>query len=121
MLGDVCQKSDWPSHKGHCKFQNYILKVTLNPGIIKDPPISRTLSCPATATFEELHEALQIAFGWATTHSYDFKIRDPEAGPELKISMDDYIRILENRAGKDENVWGARQNFLRVIDVGGQP
>jgi hypothetical protein len=66
-----------------------------------------------------LHEAFQIAFGWATTHSYDFKIRDPTAGPELKISMDDYVRILENRAGENEDVWGPRQNFLRIVDVDG--
>ena len=35
------------------------------------------LSCPANATFEDFHEALQISFGWTSTHTYDFKIKDP--------------------------------------------
>lgn len=74
-----CQEHDWPAHKAHCKAQNYILKIDLDPENITNPYVSRTLSCPASVTFEALHSALQVAFGWSTTHTYDFKIKDPNA------------------------------------------
>jgi hypothetical protein len=60
----------------------YILKVDLARNEINDPGIYRTLSCPANKTFEDLHWALQVALGWASTHTYDFKIRDPDVESE---------------------------------------
>lgn len=98
LVGSECQKKDWPTHKSDCKRQNYLLKVDLHPRYITNPRITRTLSCPATSTFAQLHEALQIAFGWAGTHLYDFEVFDHAetlgrenrftAGPEpiLKIT-----------------------------------
>ena len=74
--GAQCQKEDWPTHKAECKRQNYILRVDLLPRFIINPRITRTLSCPATATFAEFHEALLVAFGWANTHIYDFDVFD---------------------------------------------
>ncbi|KAH8589799.1 U1biquitin-specific peptidase-like protein [Bisporella sp. PMI_857] len=74
--GPQCQKKDWPTHKVKCKRQNYILRVDLHPRFIINPRITRTLSCPATATFAEFHEALLVAFGWANTHIYDFDVFD---------------------------------------------
>ncbi|MCJ1468520.1 hypothetical protein MMC07_007149 [Pseudocyphellaria aurata] len=88
-IGQTCKESNWKSHKGTCKRQNYLLRVQLAPGDIEDPIIFRTLSCPAKASFEEFHDALQIAFGWASAHLYDFKI-----GDKLRIvgesSFDDF-------------------------------
>ncbi|MCJ1358543.1 MAG: hypothetical protein MMC33_008543 [Icmadophila ericetorum] len=51
------------------------------PGKVIDPSITRTLSCPTTATFEDLHHAIQIAFQWSRSFTYDFKIQieDPDA------------------------------------------
>src|SRR4051812_35739924 len=60
-----CQAQDWPTHKTSCKRPNYVLTVDLCPEYINAPRVRRTLSCPATATFLQLHHALQIAFGWA--------------------------------------------------------
>lgn len=37
-----------------------------------DPVITRLLSVPSTFTFSELHDVLQIAFGWANSHAYRF-------------------------------------------------
>lgn len=85
MPGQTCQKSDWDSHKRTCQRQNYLLRVELCPGDIVDPPIMRTLSCPAKATFDELHQALQVAFGWASTHCYDFKIQNANSSCLLRI------------------------------------
>lgn len=72
-----CQAAAWPFHKANCKRPNYIFKVHLCPNHIKDPAVVRVLSVPATASFHALHTALQIAFGWTNTHSYDFSVKDP--------------------------------------------
>ncbi|MCJ1229175.1 hypothetical protein MMC12_005840 [Toensbergia leucococca] len=36
----------------------------------------RTLSCPRSTTFDTLHLAIQIAFGWANCHLHQFYITD---------------------------------------------
>ncbi|KAJ6437586.1 transposase [Purpureocillium lavendulum] len=68
----------WPSHKGGCVRPNYIIEFHLAPAQIANPPVTRILSCPAQAVFYMLHLALQTAFGWATTHSFDFAVVDPD-------------------------------------------
>jgi hypothetical protein len=97
-----CQRTDWSSHKLVCVSKadqeaavadNYVLEVHLRPGDIEDPAIWRTLSCPAIATFEQLHRALQVAFGWATTHTYDFKVRDPDYEAEDEDEEDMAVMI----------------------------
>lgn len=47
----------------------YQLKITL-----KDirPPIWRRILIPADATFRDLHEAIQLVFGWSDCHLHDF-------------------------------------------------
>lgn len=76
-LGKECQTKDWDTHKKTCQRPNYLLKVTIRPDDITDPQVYRTISCPSNSTFESFHEALQIAFNWASTHTFDFKVRDP--------------------------------------------
>jgi hypothetical protein len=126
MTGSDCQKQDWPTHKKDCRAQNYILEVKLLQARIVDPPVTRTLSCPAAATFMDLHEALQVAFGWASTHTFDFKIKDPNATPPPELNLMDYIAKMQV---KDRADWkaassgqplpvedkGPRQNSLRII------
>src|SRR5262245_38859331 len=73
-----CQAAAWPAHKKSCRRQNFILKFHLEPERIQDPPVTRTVSCMAEATFYHLHMALQIIFGWATTHSFDFAVQNPD-------------------------------------------
>jgi len=104
------------------------LKVDLDPEHISDPCVSRTLSCPATATFEELHLALQVAFGWASTHSYDFKIKDPNAKSALEFNLlsHNQRRAMQDRAAMDDVMGrnsstkvpdsGPRQNLIRIIE-----
>ncbi|MFF1830552.1 plasmid pRiA4b ORF-3 family protein [Paenarthrobacter sp. NPDC058040] len=38
-----------------------------------EPSIWRQLVIPQTATLAELHEAIQVAFGWKNAHLYDFR------------------------------------------------
>jgi hypothetical protein len=88
FTGLDCQKEDWPVHKEWCKRPNYILRVDLLPELIQNPRITRTLSCPATATFAEFHNVLQVAFGWADTHPYEFRVFEHNDEKETK---DDHL------------------------------
>jgi Plasmid pRiA4b ORF-3-like protein len=74
------------------------------------------MSCPASASFLELHFALQAAFGWATSHTFDFKIRDPNAPPEAELDIAQYIERVKASLGQGPPVpAGPRQNFLRIV------
>ena len=58
---------------------NFIFKITLMG--VKNPRITRTLSCPAGTNFHDFHKAIIIAFGWALTHIYMFNVLpQPGAG-----------------------------------------
>ncbi len=48
---------------------SYVIKVTIN-GI--HPPIWRRLQVEAFLTFAQLHDVLQVAFGWLDYHLYRF-------------------------------------------------
>jgi hypothetical protein len=78
--------------------------------------VRRTLSCPASASFLELHYALQAAFGWSTTHTFDFKIKDPAAPPPPELDVFQYIERMKAGIGQGPPVdVGPRQNFLRIV------
>jgi hypothetical protein len=109
-----CQAASWPSHKAQCKRQNYIIKFHLCPGEIKDPEVIRTLSCPATATFDELHQALQVAFQWFSTHTYDFAIPDPEY--RMPETMEETLAQMMAQFNPESAATLPRQNLLRVVN-----
>ena len=47
----------------------YVLKITIeNP----HPPVWRRVVIPEKITFEDLHEVIQILFGWQNAHLHDF-------------------------------------------------
>lgn len=124
LLGGGCQTKHWPAHKAHCKRPNYVLRFDLWPETIVNPPIWRTLSCPADATFDDLHEALQIAFGYASTHTYECCVKDVEAERQAEEeeassenAMLDMMQKLMGTTGKDvdESFIGTR-SLLRVVD-----
>ncbi|KAK5685268.1 hypothetical protein LTS10_003346 [Elasticomyces elasticus] len=121
----ACQAGHWDAHKGSCKRPNYIIKFDLCPeaisdrlrAVIKDPVVSRTISCPATATFHRLHDALQVAFGWASTHTYDFNVLDPQF--DTTQDEDDSQEALMRTIQQSMNGASAsdpREYLLRVKD-----
>jgi len=108
-----CQTAHWSTHKTNCKRPNYLLHFHLCPDIIDDPPVTRTLACPATATFHELHLALQIAFNWASTHAYDFAVQDPTYDPDQSGGVQELIeRFTSGTQGCDPNL--PREFLIRV-------
>ncbi|TVY58731.1 Uncharacterized protein LCER1_G002034 [Lachnellula cervina] len=113
--GAQCQKKDWRTHKAECKRQNYILKIDLHPRFITNPRVTRTLSCPATATFASLHQALSIAFGWANTHIYEFEVfnHNDMRGRESRFSGGEpMFKIMEI----NEDFDGAKVTLLDILD-----
>lgn len=99
------QKPDWCNgHRDQCRpkapsdnLDNYVLRIHLEPENIVTPPIIRELSCPANATFHQLHRVLQVAFSWATTHTYDFIVKDPSSASSANdedMSMEELISRL---------------------------
>ena len=118
---ESCQKNHWQSHKADCKRPNYLIKFHLCPDDIVDPPVWRTLSCPAIATFYTLHCALQIAFGWTHSHAYDFKVKDPQyREPEGDGSLVELMQSLMNMGPVSQEYKGdgslPRKHLLRVFD-----
>lgn len=125
QTGPQCQTEDWPTHKTECRRQNYILKVDLLPRFITNPRISRTLSCPATATFATLHQALLVAFGWANTHLYDFDIFDHNnaRGHEHSfLGLEPIFKLTDLNTLDDVDFWETRSldsskvTLFRVLD-----
>jgi hypothetical protein len=123
----ACQAASWPPHKKQCRRQNYIIKFRLAPDHISDPPVERTLSCPANAPFYALHLALQTAFGWATTHSFDFAVKDPVYTPPTDVLeyMQQIRQFQEHNSGPGgpgtgsggmHPASGPREYLLRVTD-----
>ena len=88
-----CQKA---TCKRSCKRPNYIIKVSLGLfGEVRDPPIERTLSCPAHATFGRFHRALKLAFGWTGQSNYDFRVVDEDTGKTLLRVVDPMEEVDE--------------------------
>ncbi|KAK2756737.1 hypothetical protein FQN54_005183 [Arachnomyces sp. PD_36] len=86
MPNATCRKNDVPNHKPNCKRKNIVLKIDLEPKVIKKPRITRTISCPASATFAELHVAIQMAFAWHDAHLHQFWIIEKRPRSPYPIS-----------------------------------
>jgi Plasmid pRiA4b ORF-3-like protein/MYND finger len=110
-----CQTACWPWHKTTCWRQNYVIKFHLAPEHITNPPVIRTLSIPADTAFYGLHLALQTAFGWATTHSFDFAVLDPDY--ENSGDITDFLKRLQQRqANGGVDASAPREYLLRITD-----
>ena len=51
-----------------------------------DPPIWREVEAPTSITLKVLHEVVQAAMGWASTHLWEFRIGRQRFG--LKLDED---------------------------------
>jgi hypothetical protein len=52
------------------------------------PPIWRRIEIPASATFWDLHVAIQDAMGWLDSHLHEFNVTD-QSGDKLRIGIPD--------------------------------
>jgi len=56
------------------KRNNYIIHVAIQG--VENPRVTRTLCVPPYISFNQLHTAIQIAFGWAFHHAYHFQVNN---------------------------------------------
>ncbi|MCJ1303582.1 hypothetical protein MMC08_006392 [Hypocenomyce scalaris] len=82
---------------------NYLFKISLCPNFIKNPPITRTLSVPATMNFWALHRAIQVSFGWQDCTQYRFDVGDTDKNPD-SLHRKPLLRLLSG-PGKDTPLW----------------
>ena len=94
----------------------YLIRVTLSD--VDDPPIQRVLRVPKTISLHQLHAILQIAFGWASTHMYEFRLYDDEDSEWPKeqlvedhieanaMSMDPRDVSKSSKTRKLSQIWG---------------
>ena len=73
----------------------HVLKVTLRH---VQPTVWRRIRVPGDATLAELHEILQIAFGWEESHLHGFRVGNKQYGPaddtldEAAVTLDEIAR-----------------------------
>ncbi len=87
------------------------------------PPVSRTIALPIDATLHQLHECIQIMFGWYNIHPYAFckydtvqrYVYDIEAWEEAEDDEGVYLSSEENMIGECFKVGGT---WLYVYDFG---
>ncbi|KAK7734249.1 hypothetical protein SLS53_007897 [Cytospora paraplurivora] len=103
-------------HKIICKRPNYIIKFHLHPEQIKEPPVIRTLSCPADADFYELHASLQLAFGWAAIHSFDFAVVNPSYSPPTDMMQIIQFQRMQAMNGGNNPASTAPEYLFRITD-----
>ena len=98
------------------------LKIQLNN--IKNPPVWRRLKVPSDYTFYELHEVIQLVFGWTNSHLFMFSPGGFGTSPvisETHEGDDDYDQ--ERRMEADdvelyEIFKNEKQHFSYIYDFG---
>jgi hypothetical protein len=81
LAGFECRTQDYAQHETECpgpKAKNFVFEVYLVQTLHiqnQDPPdpVSRGLSIPSSLTFDDLHRAIGIAFGWCEKGEYEFE------------------------------------------------
>lgn len=74
---------------------------------IKNPPVWREVEVPAWYTFEDLHDTIQVLFGWKNYHLWQF---------QEKIHKSPYVIKLEDENDEEyfENEEVIRADFLSI-------
>jgi hypothetical protein len=93
-------------------FDSLELKVTLRH---IEPAIWRELRVPARLTLAQLHDVLQVAFGWMNSHLHDFTAGDIRFG---MAGTDDEIFLVDERAAPLAAIAEAGATFLYRYDFG---
>ena len=104
------------SHRGRAD-AIYELRVAL-PYIV--PIIWRRLEVPGTMTFDDLHDAIQIAMGWEDCHLWAFYVGKTEVSPEPEqFGFPGVPRARPaDRTTLDEMLAGQRVKFRYEYDMG---
>ena len=94
----------------------YLLYIEVDD--TNDPVVSRFLRVPAALTFQELHETIQVAFGWATYHLWQFELQ--KVGEDGYPDPDQMTRISakeESWMGSDLGIKHLSSRKTKLCDV----
>ena len=86
--------------------------------------VYRSFEVPVTATFEKLHEIIQIAFAWDSMHLYEFKVGHSKIGPakDEKADMfsffEDSEELLDDKEITLAHLNRGAKKFTYIYDFG---
>ncbi|KAI9681651.1 MAG: hypothetical protein M1829_000850 [Trizodia sp. TS-e1964] len=72
--GSAAKVAAEPKPKATAPAESYLFLVHMSD--ISEPNIDRLLSVPSHFTFSQMHEVLQVAFGWAGCHMHQFRLAE---------------------------------------------
>lgn len=90
---------------------------------ISKPTVWRRLLMPADATFEDFHDAIQIAFGWENSHLFAFSPDGYQSSPQIELESDDdsfsnYEKLNAETLTLDEIFTHEKQTYSYIYDFG---
>ncbi|KAI9730504.1 MAG: hypothetical protein M1834_005745 [Cirrosporium novae-zelandiae] len=107
---------------------NYLLRVTLRGS--RNPEIYRILSIPNGWNFHQLHQAIQLSFGWTMAYRYvidiiDYFTLEEERGVDLEISTLDQClptsdwpqRVLKSQKVNISVIFGSKEYAHKDIEI----
>lgn len=89
----LCQTARWPVHMEACGPFRYKLDFELET---EGHSVSRTLLCPHSATFKDLSNSINIAFGWSGDKEYAFTIPNIGIDRSAPFTMAEVTRFSQN-------------------------
>lgn len=88
----------------------YQLKITL---LQTKPPVWRRILIPTSCTFQQLHEAIQILFGWQNRHNFDFYV--PSSHCYLADDNDDWGNDTRTYYSLETTLQDIMENAHRLV------
>lgn len=80
-------EQDTNNKRGKNRNTTFQFKIQIKE--ITHPPVWRRIKIPSHFTFEDLHYAIQISFGWTNSHLFQFSPKGFGSWPEIKQKFDD--------------------------------
>jgi hypothetical protein len=102
----------------------YILRIHLKD--LDTPKVWRQIAVPSTLTFNQLHEIIQIVFGWSDYHLYEFTDRPDmlqEGSYRISISCADDadyhdVKTTDARKTKISKILSKSDDLKYIYDFG---
>lgn len=102
----------------------YILRIHLKD--LDTPKVWRQIAVPSTLTFNQLHEIIQIVFGWSDYHLYEFTDRPDmlqEGSYRISISCADDadyhdVKTTDSRKTKIRKILSKSDDLKYIYDFG---
>lgn len=128
-MNDMLYKMYVPSEMKDCDYKTLHLKIKLKH--ISKPPVWREVEVPAWYNFSDLHDVIQVIFGWSDYHLWAFQekiYRSPysirystpeDYNYEDTLSPEDIVisTFLKEKGDKIEYVYDFGDDWIHSISV----